>query len=147
MKNYKSVQHAWYIWFISFVGLIGILFIFFSPTFPADQKITVVPILVFSIVLPLCFSKLVTEVKDDTVLIKFGIGIIHKRIQIVNIEQITFVKNKMWYGWGIRITPHGWLWNIRGKEAVQFKIKGKERFFRLGCADMKGMQKAIKSKM
>lgn len=147
MEDFKSTQHAWYIWLFSVAGLVGGLFIVFSSSFPSDQKTAVIPLFVFSLLLPICFSKLESTVTKDAVKIKFGIGLIHKTILISDIEDITFVQNKMWYGWGIRITPHGWLWNIKGKEAVQFKIKGKERFFRLGCEDMKAMQKAIKAKM
>ena len=147
MENFKSTQQGWYIWLFSIIALIGAGFILFSTTFPSNEKYAVIPILVFSIGLVLCFSKLESTVYDDHISIKFGVGLIRKKIMIKDIEEVTYVKNKGWYGWGIRITPHGWLWNIKGKEAVQFKLKDQSRFFRLGCADMKAMHKAIKAKM
>ncbi|MEO9531542.1 MAG: hypothetical protein ABJG68_14655 [Crocinitomicaceae bacterium] len=147
MENFKSSQTSWLIWVISILFLGSGIYLVISDVYDSATKVILIPYFIVAIALPLLFSKLESTVYDDHISIKFGIGIIKKKIMITDIEEVTYVENKWWYGWGIRITPHGWLWNIKGKEALQFKIKGKARFFRLGCADMKAMHKAIKAKM
>ncbi|MCH2020829.1 MAG: hypothetical protein MK207_00005, partial [Saprospiraceae bacterium] len=67
------------------------------------------------------FYGLFIEVNKTQIQIKFGLGFIKKNIKIKDIESVASVRNKWWYGWGIRLTPHGWLWNIHGLNAVEIK--------------------------
>ena len=49
----------------------------------------------------------------------FGMGIIRRTIPRQRIAQAEQVRNSWWYGWGIRLTPHGWMWSISGLDAVE----------------------------
>jgi hypothetical protein len=93
------------------------------------------------------FFRLESKVFEDRIEIKFGVGIIKKTIEFKEVEEVQKVTNKFWYGWGIRYTPHGWLWNISGYEAVQFQLKGKSKGFRLGCKNHEEMYQAIKTQL
>lgn len=82
---------------------------------------------VVCIVCLLLFSSLTVMVNKDRILIKFGLGIIKKEIPISDIESCKKVKNPWWYGWGIHITPDGWLYNVSGLNAIEIKMKNGRR--------------------
>lgn len=52
------------------------------------------------------------------------------------------MRNKWWYGWGIRLTPHGWLYNVSGLDAVELHLTG-GRKVRLGTAEPAQLSRAI----
>jgi len=78
------------------------------------------------------FYNLTIEVTEQNINLKFGIGLIRRSIPLKKIDSAECVRNKWWYGWGIRLTPHGWLWNVGGLDAVEIKYKNKDRKFRMG---------------
>jgi hypothetical protein len=82
----------------------------------------------FTILLAVFFWGLAVEVNQDEVRLSFGIGLIKKTILrelVVDVEQ---VRNSWWYGWGIRLTPHGWMWNISGLDAVELTYRNGKKF-------------------
>jgi hypothetical protein len=95
----------------------------------------------------LLFYCLTVEIEKRTITLKFGIGLIRKTIQIEDIEQVTCVRNKWWYGFGIRLTPHGWLWNIDGLDAVEIQYKGSNRRFRIGTDDPQKLKMEIEKRI
>ncbi len=36
--------------------------------------------------------------------------------------------NRWYYGWGIRLTPQGWLWNVAGLDAVELTFSNGKKF-------------------
>ena len=79
-------------------------------------------VVVLAIVLAL-FASLTVEIDAEHLRIRFGIGLIRKRFPLDQIDTCRPVKNSWIYGWGIRLTPHGWLYNVSGLEAVELKMK------------------------
>ena len=77
---------------------------------------------VLGIVLAL-FASLTVEIDAEHLRIRFGIGLIRKRFSLDQIDTCLPVSNPWIYGWGIRLTPHGWLYNVSGLEAVELKMK------------------------
>ncbi len=69
------------------------------------------------------FASLTVEIDAEHLRIRFGIGLIRKRFPLDQIDTCRPVKNSWIYGWGIRLTPHGWLYNVSGLEAVELKMK------------------------
>jgi hypothetical protein len=47
---------------------------------------------------------------------------------------VTPVRNRWWYGFGIRLTPHGWLYTVRGLDAIEVRLSN-GRTFRVGTDD------------
>ena len=41
------------------------------------------------------------------------------------------VRNKWWYGWGIRKIPKGWMYNVWGLDAVELEMES-GKVFRIG---------------
>ncbi len=90
------------------------------------------------------FYALSVEVNTDEVVVKFGPGLIRKRFRIEEIREAREVRNPWYYGWGIRLTPHGWLFNISGFNAVELELNN-NRKFRIGTDDPQGLITAIQT--
>jgi hypothetical protein len=94
----------------------------------------------------LLFHSLTVEVARGYLVIRFGVGLVRKRWPIRDIESAEAVQNRWWYGWGIRITPHGWLFNVSGSDAVQVRlVSGKQVW--IGTDEPKKLHAAIESAM
>ena len=77
------------------------------------------------------FSSLTVTILEDVIELRFGPGLIRKRVKLYDIESCRVVKNHWYYGWGIRLTPHGWLYSVSGFYAVKIKLRtGKQ--YRIG---------------
>ena len=89
------------------------------------------------------FMKLTVEIDEDVLEIRFGLELIRKKFSLKNIESCQVVKNPWYYGWGIRLTPHGWLYNVSGFYAIELKmITGKK--YRIGTDVPDALEKAIR---
>jgi len=89
------------------------------------------------------FATLTVEMSKDALEIRFGPGAIRKRFPMEEIASCRMVKNPWYYGWGIRLTPHGWLYNVSGLRAVELQTKS-GRKYRIGTDDAEGLVKAIR---
>ena len=96
----------------------------------------------FFVLVGLLFMTLTVSVEDSQVRISFGVGLIRRQIPIERIQSASPVLNRWWYGFGIRKTPHGWMWNIQGLSAVELLYTDGGRF-RIGTLDPEGLTAAI----
>jgi hypothetical protein len=92
---------------------------------------------------PLQFGWLTVLVTSPALHVRFGIGWIRRRIPIANVRSVQLVRNRWYYGWGIRLTPHGWLWNVSGLDAVELELTSGRRF-RIGTDEPKALEAAIR---
>src|SRR5687767_4721302 len=69
------------------------------------------------------FCSLTVQVRDGWLECWFGLGLIRRRIRLEDIRGAQPVRNRWWCGWGIRLTPHGWLWNVSGLDAVELTLE------------------------
>jgi len=84
-------------------------------------------LLVFA-ALMLAFSRLTVVVDESRVSVGFGGGLARRRFELHTIEAASAVKVPWLAGWGIRLTPQGWLYNAWGRGAVQLRFAGGRRF-------------------
>jgi hypothetical protein len=77
------------------------------------------------------FCTLTVEIDREFLSVRFGPGLIRKRFFLGDISDYRSVKNSWRYGWGIRLTPHGWLFNVSGLSAVEIQMKN-GRKYRIG---------------
>jgi hypothetical protein len=77
------------------------------------------------------FSTLTVIVRDQTVEVFFGPGLIRRAIPLARIREVQAVRTPWYYGWGVRLIPHGWLWNVSGLGGVEMQFTDGARF-RLG---------------
>jgi hypothetical protein len=88
------------------------------------------------------FYKLTITIKNGTLCASFGIGIIRKRVQFAEIVGCETIRIRWWHGWGIHLTPYGWLYNVAGWDAVVITLRN-DRKFALGTDDPHGLAAAI----
>ena len=88
------------------------------------------------------FTRLTVAVDDQMIKIQFGLGVIRKVFRLKDIEAYCVVKNPWYYGWGIRFTPRGWLFNVSGFSAIELQMKSGKRY-RIGTDDPDNLAKAL----
>jgi hypothetical protein len=89
------------------------------------------------------FHSLTVEVTSARIQVAFGPGWIRWRFAVAEVADAQRVRNRWYYGWGIRLTPHGWLYNVSGLDAVQVRMKSGKRF-RIGTDDPDRLLDAIR---
>lgn len=88
------------------------------------------------------FSTLTITIEDGLLRASFGPGLIQKKVKLSEIASIRPIPVRWWYGWGIRLTPHGWLYNVSGWEAVEITLRNGHRFC-LGTDEPEDLSRAI----
>lgn len=88
------------------------------------------------------FHSLTVVVTGEHVICRFGPGLVKRRIPVTRILRAEPVRNSWWYGWGIRLTPHGWMFNVSGLDAVELQFKSGSRF-RIGTDEPQALTEAI----
>lgn len=112
---YEHSQNATVI-LVPLILLIAILF------FPMQMPERIIIVLIVAFVFA-NFYQLTVRVDESQIHAIFGIGLFRKKFLLESIESVEQVKNKWWYGFGIRYTPHGWLYNVSGLDAVELRLK------------------------
>lgn len=87
---------------------------------------------------------LYTTVTSDVVRVAFGPGLIRRLFRLSTIRTAYVVRNRWYYGWGIRLIPTGWMFNASGLDAVELELTSGHRF-RIGTDDPAGLIAAIAS--
>lgn len=135
---YKHTQTG----YLMIIALIIPLFILYFVMNIAEFA-QALPIIFFTFLIVLAlFYSLTVEIDETRINVKFGIRIINKKFILKDIESCNVVRNYWYYGWGIRWTPHGWLYNISGLSAVEIKMKNGKKY-RIGTDEPKNLEQAI----
>lgn len=88
------------------------------------------------------FSSLTIQISDRALRWHFGPGLIHKEVLLSEIQEAEPARINFMYGWGIHLTPRGWLYNVSGFRAVAVRLKGGKRFL-LGTDEPERLCEAI----
>jgi hypothetical protein len=123
-------------------GFLAAVLAFLNPAPPGLWILSVVAI--GSMVLAWLFSSLTVEVNEQDLHWHFGPGLWTYRIALADIESFRPVRNKWWYGFGIRKSPGFRLYNVSGLDAVELRLKaGGVR--RIGTDDASGLAAALRA--
>lgn len=126
------------------VGILAVIYIF-----PLSQVVDNDPVLdgiLLSVVIVILSSLSWMTVIIDThyLRVKFGIGIFRKKWNLSDVASVEIVRNKWWWGWGIRYYGKGWLYSIAGLDAVEITLRnGKYR--RVGTDEPGKLAEVIRS--
>jgi hypothetical protein len=113
---------------------------FIGSSSPGETPVVVSIILLVSLLL---FYRLTITIEDETLCASFGVGIIRKRLRLTAVVGCEPIRIRWWYGWGIHLTPYGWLYNVSGLNAVVITLRD-GRKFALGTDDPHGLMEAIR---
>ncbi len=108
-----------------------------------EVRVVMGTLFVLFLLLMILFYALTVEVTPDEVRVSLGPGWIRRRFRAEDILGARAVRNPWYYGWGIRLTPHGWLFNVSGFDAVEVELKSKRKF-RIGTDDPERLLEAIR---
>lgn len=138
MARYRHTQFGTVIVLSTFA--IGVLV-----TLGLSASQLVLPAVVSAVLLALIlllFGWLTVSVGDDTLDVRFGIGLIRKRIDLSNVRAFRIVRNPWYWGWGIRLYPGGWLYNVSGLAAVEL-VLGDGKELRVGTDEPEELERAL----
>lgn len=99
---------SFFVWGLANAGLSGPVFL--------------VGLLIFSLICGV-FSTLTTRVTNDKVEWHFTLGFLRKAVALNQIKSAKIVRNKWWWGLGIRFTPNGWLYCVSGLDAIMLRLE------------------------
>ena len=123
IKRYEHTQVGYFIIVAITVAMVAIGIILAITGF---NLIAIAVLVVLAVALVL-FPSLTVVIWEEELVVQFGPGVIRKLFKLNEIESCRAVKNPWYYGWGIRLTPHGILFRVSGFHAVHIKlITGKE---------------------
>ena len=135
MRKYESFQINWILLISMFFITLFLLFQLNNENNkPIPVFVTMLVEILFVLIL-LIFYGLKTIIDDQEIRLRYGIGIIQVRIQLSDIQSVEVVRNPWYYGIGIRIIPHGLLYNAHGLDAVELKFKNKRKIIRIGSGE------------
>ena len=91
------------------------------------------------------FSAIDTTVDQEAVRAAFRFGWPARTIPLASISSHQPVRNSWWWGFGIRLVPGGWMYNVWGLDAIEIRYHdgGRARVFRIGTDDPQGLDAAI----
>jgi len=91
------------------------------------------------------FATLTASIDENYLRIKFGYGIFARKFALNQIASVQAVKNRWYYGWGMRVWfwPYMWIYNVSGFDAVEIIMKN-GKVYRIGTDVPSELEAAIK---
>ena len=120
--------------FVVLLGLLALLLFLVQADDDGDTTIAAVIVGLSMLVVfasAVVFSRLTVTVDPTEVVAAFGWGWPRRNIAIGEIVSVQRVRNKWWYGWGLRWIPNGSMYNVWGFDAVELELRS-GKVFRIG---------------
>jgi hypothetical protein len=106
---------------------------------PADAILATVGLLVLAALI--LMHSLTVTVDDGHLTASLGPGLIRRSVRLNDIRAARHVRNRWYYGWGLRFTARGPLWRVSGFDAVELELpRGR---WLIGTDDPQGLLAAI----
>lgn len=116
--SYTRTQTGWLLRL--FVILPTPFLVALGPVIPDRRAFYVLaPMIIVLTLVTMLFTTLTIEADAQELRWHFGPGVWRKKISRRDIVSAKAVRNPWWYGLGIHRTPHGWLYNVAGLDAVE----------------------------
>jgi len=124
---------------VSLAAIFAIGAVWFAP---GEVSWPAIVALILGLVLVRQFTSLTVVVTESGVETKFGSGVIRVKISTSNIKSVRVVRNSWILGWGIRLVPGGWMFNLAGFDAVELELLS-GRLFRIGTDEPQQLEAAL----
>jgi len=138
VERYRHTQIGW----VTLTAMAAGLVIVGSALVSADENWVALAVLVLLIVAMIAYSSLTVTISDDTLEVRYGPGLIRRQYQLADVVSSKAVRNPFYYGWGTRLTPHGWLYNVSGFDAVEVEFNTGKKI-RIGTDEPQTLVTAI----
>lgn len=90
----------------------------------------------------LWFSRLEVRVDDDRITAAFGNGRPRRLFAMGEIRAVRAVRNRWYYGFGVRVIANGAMYNVWGLDAAEVELES-GRVFRIGTDDVDQLEASI----
>ena len=138
MPRYHHTQIGWVILLSTLIPLLVITAIDLPP------EAGPIPLFVFLVLLLVAaaFGSLTVTVDEVHLTLRFGLMPFRKRVRLANIASFQTVRNKWYFGWGIRYLGTGWLYNVSGLDAVEI-VQNDGKMVRVGTDEPDVLARAL----
>jgi len=147
--KYKHTQIGYLILLVTLVVLAFFIRVYMlavsePPSSDSGPNLAITFIMVLIIVILASFVTLQVKVDSNYLHIRFGYGVYRKKFLLRDIKSVKTVRNRWYYGWGIRVWfwPKMLIYNISGFDAVEIELKGGKKV-RIGTNEPKKLEQAI----
>ncbi len=103
-------------------------------------------VLALTAAMGIVFSSLTVTIDDTHITAAFAPGWPRLSVPLTDIAEVRSVRNPWYYGWGIRLTPQGTLYNVSGLDAVEIRTK-KGKAFRIGTDEPDKLRRMLEARM
>ena len=150
MPPYKHIQIGYLMLVITIAT--AALFAWLQTTARAEVSsvdsginVAVTAIMALVLFILLSFSTLTVAIDEQFLSIRFGWGIYRKKFLLSEIAVLKSVKNKWYYGWGIRMwfRPKMTIFNVSGFDAVELTMKD-GTIYRIGTDEPEKLEATIR---
>lgn len=138
---YKHTQIGWvivtcFVVIILWTGYVDML----------ERSLVLLWVLGLFLVCLILFGTLTVACNHRSIRVWFGPGLIRKTFSLDDIVSSTVVRNRWWYGWGIRKLPRGWVFNVSGLDAVELLTKS-GKIFRIGTDEPRKLNNFLQTRL
>lgn len=116
-----------------------------APSIDSGTNFAITAMMTLIVLVLVSLTTLTTVIDKNFLRIKFGYGVFRKKFLLSEIVSVKQVKNRWYYGWGIRV----WFWprymliyNVSGFDAVEITMKN-GKIYRIGTDAQKELADAI----
>jgi hypothetical protein len=136
-------QHT-QIGYVILIALLAISLLYIVILTQTGLNVFVLFVMVLILFILAAFSTLQVIVDKNFLRIRFGYGIIQTKFPLNEIASAKKVRNRWYYGWGIRVWfwPYMWMYNVSGFDAVEIAMKNGKRY-RIGTDQPEELEQAI----
>jgi hypothetical protein len=138
--GYQHTQNG----YVIIIALIAISLLFGIILTQTGFNLPLIFLMIIILVILASFGTLQVTVDENYLRIKFGYGIFRKKYLLADIASAKMVRNRWYYGWGIRVWfwPPMWIYNVSGFDAVEIVMKSGKRY-RIGTDEPEELERAI----
>jgi len=122
MTHYRHTQVGWQVYGVMIPVSLLVIYVLVT----RDPEVFAMLLTILAVVFAL-FGWLTVDINPQRLRIAFGVGLIRRSISLGTIRAFAPVRNPWYYGWGIRLTPHGILYNVSGLSAVEVMLDDRRR--------------------
>ena len=135
--TYRHTQFGWFT-----LGTTLLVFAIVVPALWSSNPATLVFVSIAIAMVGLLFGWLTVDIDNRRLLIRMGLGLVRRAIPLSSIRAFAPVTNRWYYGWGVRLTPYGMLYNVSGLRAVEILLENGRRV-RIGTDEPEAFVRAL----
>ncbi len=138
VPHYRHSQVGWVVIVAVLAAVLVVVPLVAIPGAPLGAVLVAAVVLLAGV----AFSILTVEVDARELRVSFTGGLVRRRIALAEVRAVRAVRNPWYYGWGIHVIPHGWIWNVSGLDGVELHLHD-GHVFRIGTDEPEALVGAI----